>query len=296
MTPQPIYSGKVRDVYDAGDDHLLFVASDRISAFDVVMAEPIPDKGRVLTALSVYWFGELSGVAPSHFVSADLDAFPAALRAIPDLEGRAMLVRRAEMLPVECIVRGYLSGSAWKEYDEKGTMHGVPLPAGMRESERLPEPLFTPSTKADVGHDENISIDEAAALVGPDVIKRAAEISLGLYQRGAAIAAERGIVIADTKFELGFIDGELAVCDEVLTPDSSRFWDVATYEPGTAPPSYDKQPVRDLLDASGWDKRPPPPPLPADVVNASRQRYVAAYERITGKRFDDWLGVASSNQ
>ena len=296
MTPTPMYSGKVRDVYDAGADHLLFVASDRISAFDVVMAEPIPDKGRVLTALSVYWFAELADVAPSHFVSADLDAVPAELRTIPDLEGRAMLVRRAEMLPVECIVRGYLSGSAWKEYRERGTMHGVPLPASMQESEQLPEPVFTPSTKAEVGHDENISVDEAAALVGADVIKRAAEISVALYQRGAVIAADRGIIIADTKFELGFIDGELAVCDEVLTPDSSRFWDVATYEPGSTPPSFDKQPVRDLLDATGWDRRPPPPPLPAEVVAASRQRYVTAYERITGKRFGDWPDVASSDQ
>jgi len=296
VTPTPMYSGKVRDVYDAGADHLLFVASDRISAFDVVMAEPIPDKGRVLTALSVYWFAELADVAPSHFVSADLDAVPAELRTIPDLEGRAMLVRRAEMLPVECIVRGYLSGSAWKEYRERGTMHGVPLPASMQESEQLPEPVFTPSTKAEVGHDENISVDEAAALVGADVIKRAAEISVALYQRGAVIAADRGIIIADTKFELGFIDGELAVCDEVLTPDSSRFWDVATYEPGSTPPSFDKQPVRDLLDATGWDRRPPPPPLPAEVVAASRQRYVTAYERITGKRFGDWPDVASSDQ
>ena len=220
--------------------------------------------------------------------------FPDDLRELPDLEGRAMLVRRAEMLQVECIVRGYLTGSAWKEYREKRTMHGVPLPAGMRESERLPEPLFTPSTKAEQGHDENITVDEAASIVGPDVIKRAAEISLALYQRGAALAAERGIIMADTKFELGFIDGELAVCDEVLTPDSSRFWDVATYEVGSTPPSFDKQPLRDWLEARGWDKRPPPPPLPDDVVAATRERYVAAYERITGESFDRWLRVASS--
>ena len=294
MTPTPVYSGKVRDIYDAGEDHLLFVASDRMSAFDVVMAEPIPDKGRVLTGLSVHWFRELAGVAPSHFVSTDVADFPDDLRELPDLEGRAMLVRRAEMLQVECIVRGYLTGSAWKEYREKRTMHGVPLPAGMRESERLPEPLFTPSTKAEQDHDENITVDEAASIVGPDVIKRAAEISLALYQRGAALAAERGIIIADTKFELGFIDGELAVCDEVLTPDSSRFWDVATYEVGSTPPSFDKQPLRDWLEARGWDKRPPPPPLPDDVVAATRERYVAAYERITGESFDRWLRVASS--
>jgi phosphoribosylaminoimidazole-succinocarboxamide synthase len=294
MSPTPVYSGKVRDIYDAGDDHLLFVASDRMSAFDVVMAEPIPDKGRVLTGLSVHWFRELAGVAPSHFVSTDVATFPLNLRELPDLEGRAMLVRRAEMLPVECIVRGYLTGSAWKDYREKGTMHGVPLPAGMRESERLPEAVFTPSTKAEQGHDENLTVDEAAAIVGPDVIKRAAEISLGLYRRGAALAAERGIIMADTKFELGFIDGELAVCDEVLTPDSSRFWDVATYEVGSTPPSFDKQPLRDWLEARGWDKRPPPPALPDDVVAATRERYVAAYERITGESFDRWLRVASS--
>jgi phosphoribosylaminoimidazole-succinocarboxamide synthase len=206
-----------------------------------------------------------------------------------------MLVRKAEMLPVECIVRGYLSGSAWKEYREKGTMHGVPLPAGMRESERLPEPVFTPSTKAEVGHDENITVDEAANLVGADVIKRAAEISVGLYQRGAALAAERGIIIADTKFELGFIDGELSLCDEVLTPDSSRFWDIATYEPGATPPSFDKQPLRDWLEQQGWDKQPPPPPLPDDVVTATRDRYVAAYERITGASFAQWAGVRVSS-
>jgi len=294
VTPTPVYSGKVRDIYDAGEDHLLFVASDRMSAFDVVMAEPIPDKGRVLTGLSVHWFRELAGVAPSHFVSTDVADFPDDLRELPDLEGRAMLVRRAKMLQVECIVRGYLTGSAWKEYRDTGTMHGVPLPAGMRESERLPEPVFTPSTKAEQGHDENITVDEAASIVGPDVIKRAAEISLALYQRGAALAAERGIIMADTKFELGFIDGELAVCDEVLTPDSSRFWDVATYEVGSTPPSFDKQPLRDWLEARGWDKRPPPPPLPDDVVAATRDRYVAAYERITGEPFDRWLRVASS--
>ncbi len=296
MTPQPAHSGKVRDIYDAGDDHLLFVASDRMSAFDVVMAEPIPDKGRVLTGLSVHWFRELAGAAPSHFVTTEIARFPEELRELPDLEGRSMLVRKAAMLEVECIVRGYLTGSAWKEYRERGTMHGVPLPAGMRESERLPEPVFTPSTKAAQGHDENITVDEAASIVGPDVIKRAAEISLALYQRGAALAAERGIIMADTKFELGFIDGELALCDEVLTPDSSRFWDIATYEVGTTPPSFDKQPLRDWLEARGWDKQPPPPPLPDDVVAATRDRYIAAYERITGESFDRWLRVASSTQ
>ena len=286
-----IYSGKVRDVYDAGDDRLLFVASDRISAFDVVMAEPVPDKGRVLTAMTAFWLDELRDIAPNHLVSVDPADFPAEAAALPDAAGRAMLVRRADMLAIECIVRGYLSGSAWKEYRTSGTMHGSPLPAGLQESDKLPEPVFTPSTKADTGHDENISFEEACDIVGSDVAKAAREISMAAYQRGADLAAERGIVIADTKFELGFIDGELAVCDEVLTPDSSRFWPADQWQPGATPPSFDKQPVRDWLEATGWDKKPPPPPLPADVIDASRKRYVTAYERITGKRFVDWYGV-----
>jgi phosphoribosylaminoimidazole-succinocarboxamide synthase len=286
---KPLYSGKVRDVYDAGDDQLLFVASDRMSAFDVVMAEPIPDKGRVLTAISAYWFEVTAGMAPNHLVStdpadfSDLDA--------DDLAGRSMVVRRAEMLKIECIVRGYLSGSAWKEYKASGTMHGVPLPKGMQESDQLPEPVFTPSTKADTGHDENITVDQAADIVGADVVKEAAEMSLAVYRRGAELAAQKGIIIADTKFELGWIDGELALCDEVLTPDSSRFWDVATYKPGSTPPSFDKQPLRDWLEAQGWDKKPPPPPLPGDVVDATRRRYVDAYERLTGRPFAEWPGV-----
>jgi phosphoribosylaminoimidazole-succinocarboxamide synthase len=289
-TPQPIYSGKVRDIYDAGDDNLLFVASDRISAFDVVMAEPIPDKGRVLTAITAFWLGVTADLVPNHLVSLDPPDMPA------DWVGRTMLVRRAEMLPIECIVRGYLSGSAWKEYRASGTMHGRALPSGLRESERLPEPVFTPSTKftpaeGEVGHDENISFEQAVSLVGREVAERARDISLAVYQRGAELAAARGIVIADTKFELGVIDGELALCDEVLTPDSSRFWDAAAYAPGTTPPSYDKQPVRDWLEATGWDKAPPPPALPQDVVDASRERYATAYERLSGRSFADWPGV-----
>jgi len=289
--PAPTYSGKVRDVYDAGDDRLLFVASDRMSAFDVVMAEPIPDKGRVLTAITAFWLEVMGDLAPNHLVSLDPADFGELGEEIPDVAGRAMLVRRAEMLPVECIVRGYLSGSAWKEYRESATMHGIPLERGLQESARLPEPVFTPSTKAETGHDENISVDQAADLVGADVMKRAAEISLAVYRRGAEWAAPRGIVIADTKLELGFIDGELALCDEVLTPDSSRFWDAATYRPGTAPPSFDKQPVRDWLEATGWDKSPPPPRLPDEVVAATRRRYVAAYERITGRSLSEWPGA-----
>ncbi|MBV9284040.1 MAG: phosphoribosylaminoimidazolesuccinocarboxamide synthase, partial [Acidimicrobiia bacterium] len=223
---KPLYSGKVRDVYDAGDDKLLFVASDRISVFDVVLPEPIPDKGRVLTAISAFWFGETTDILPNHMVSVDTADFPDV--GVDDLAGRSMVVRRAEMLKIECIVRGYLSGSAWKEYKSSGTMHGVPLPKGMQESDQLPEPVFTPSTKADTGHDENITVDQAADIVGADVVKQAAEASIALYRRGAEMALDKGIIIADTKFELGWIDGELALCDEVLTPDSSRFWDTKT--------------------------------------------------------------------
>jgi len=290
----PLYSGKVRDVYDAGDGRLLMVASDRISAFDVVMREPVPDKGRVLTAMSVFWFSLFADLAKNHLISADVADFPAGAQG-PEVVGRSMLCRRADMLPIECIVRGYLSGSAWKEYRSSGTMHGLALPAGLRESDRLPEPVFTPSTKAESGHDVNISFTEAVDLVGHDVATRARDLSLALYSRGAALAAERGIIIADTKFELGFIDGELAVADEVLTPDSSRFWPADAWRSGVTPPSFDKQPVRDYLDAlvidgAPWDKAPPPPPLPAEVVGATRARYVEAYERITGHRFADWPG------
>ena len=289
-----LYSGKVRDVYDAGDDRLLLVASDRISAFDVVMREPVPDKGRVLTAMSVFWFSLFADLAPSHLISADVADFPSGAQSA-EVVGRSMLCRRAEMLPIECIVRGYLSGSAWKEYRESGTMHGVRLPGGLEESSRLPEPVFTPSTKAASGHDVNISFAAAADLMGPSIAERARELSLALYRRGAALAAERGIIIADTKFELGFIDGELAVADEVLTPDSSRFWPADSWQPGATPPSFDKQPVRDYLaglviDGAPWDKSPPPPPLSPAVIAATRARYVEAYERITGRGFADWPG------
>ncbi|MGI8684790.1 MAG: phosphoribosylaminoimidazolesuccinocarboxamide synthase [Acidimicrobiales bacterium] len=291
MTLPHIYSGKVRDVYDAGHDQLLFVASDRVSAFDVVMAEPVPDKGRVLTAMTVFWLEQLADIAPSHLVSADPTHFPAGAGDITDGAGRSMLVRKADMLKIECIVRGYLSGSAWKEYKATGTMHGTPLPAGLEESAQLPEPVFTPSTKADSGHDENITFEEACKIVGDDVAGQARRISLDAYARAAAWTAERGIILADTKFELGFIDGELALCDEVLTPDSSRFWAAADWRPGTTPPSLDKQPLRDWLDVSDWDKTPPPPPLPPEVVTAMRERYISAYDRITDRRFTDWPGV-----
>ncbi|QGG97179.1 phosphoribosylaminoimidazolesuccinocarboxamide synthase [Actinomarinicola tropica] len=289
-----VHRGKVRDVYDAGDGRLLLVASDRISAFDVVMAEPIPDKGRVLTGISSFWSAELADVAPSHVLSTAVADFPDGA-GDPGLAGRAVLCRRAEMLPIECIVRGHLSGSAWKEYRTSGTVHGMPMPSGLQESERLAEPLFTPSIKAEVGdHDENISYDRAVEIVGRDVAERARAISLALYDRGAALAAERGIVVADTKFELGFVDGELVVADEVLTPDSSRFWPADGWEPGGTPPSFDKQPLRDWLDGLDWDKSPPPPSLPPDVVEATRARYVEAFERLTGRSVDDW--VASTRE
>ncbi|MDQ1446249.1 MAG: phosphoribosylaminoimidazole-succinocarboxamide synthase [Acidimicrobiaceae bacterium] len=293
MTLPHIYSGKVRDIYDAGDDRLLMVASDRLSAFDVVMAEPIPNKGRVLTGMTAFWLDLLRDVAPNHLIAVDPAQFPAEAQAIEGVAGRGMLVHKAEMLSIECIVRGYLSGSAWKEYKSSGTMHGTPLPAGLRESDKLPEPVFTPSTKADTGHDENITFEAACGLVGTDVAKRARDLSLAAYDRGAGWAAERGIIIADTKFELGFINGELSLCDEVLTPDSSRFWAADTWSPGSTPPSFDKQPIRDWLESTGWDKNPPPPPLPDEVVTSSADRYAEAYERVTGKRLADWFGASA---
>jgi phosphoribosylaminoimidazole-succinocarboxamide synthase len=287
-----LYSGKVRDIYAVGDDQLLMVTSDRLSAFDVVLGAPILHKGRVLTAISAFWFEALHDVAGSHLVSTDVSSLPPGVaEADPDLAGRMMLCRKAEMLSIECIVRGYLSGSAWKEYKASGTMHGQALPAGLQESDQLPTPVFTPSTKSDV-HDENISFEQAVDLVGAELAHRAREISLELYARGAELARQRGIIIADTKFELGLVDGELVVCDEVMTPDSSRFWPVDEWRPGSTPPSFDKQPVRDYLESLDWDKNPPPPPLPAEVVAATSGRYIEAYERITGRDFSAWPGVA----
>jgi phosphoribosylaminoimidazole-succinocarboxamide synthase len=286
-------SGKVRDIYDAGDGRLLLVTSDRISAFDVIMDEPIPDKGRVLTAMSAFWFEQFADLVPGHLISTDLADLPFD-DPDPSLAGRVMLCRRAEMLPIECIVRGYLTGSAWKEYRTSGTMHGTALPEGLLESAQLPEPVFTPSTKGELGeHDINLSFEEAVDLVGADLAERARDISIKVYQQGAEWAAERGIIIADTKFELGLVDGELILADEVLTPDSSRFWPAEDWEPGRTPPSFDKQPVRDYLDGLDWDKTPPPPPLGDEVVAATRARYVEAYERITGRSFADWPGVGA---
>jgi phosphoribosylaminoimidazole-succinocarboxamide synthase len=284
-----VASGKVRDIYALDERHLLFVTSDRISAFDVVMAERIPDKGRVLTAITAFWLGQLEGVAAHHLVSLEV---PAGIEAAgEDLVGRVMVVRRAEMLPIECIVRGYLSGSAWAEYRHSQSVHGTPLPTGLHQSERLPDAVFTPSTKAAAGHDENISFEAAVDLVGRELAEEARRISLTVYRTAAALAAARGIIIADTKFELGLIDGRLCLCDEVLTPDSSRFWPAESWQPGATPPSFDKQPLRDWLEATGWDKAPPPPVLPPEVVAATRYRYVEAYERLTGRSFSDWPGA-----
>lgn len=286
------YSGKVRDIYVLDEDLWLLVASDRLSAFDVVMAERVPHKGRVLTAMSAYWFSNLPEGVGSHLVSTDvIDVVSDAESA--GLLGRSMICRTAEMLPIECIVRGYLSGSAWKEYRQTQTVHGQPIEAGLVESQQLAEPIFTPSIKAESGHDINISYAEAVNLIGTDAAEMARDISLRLYRSGVERAAQHGIVIADTKFELGYINGEMVVADEVMTPDSSRFWPADDCEPGTTPPSFDKQPVRDFLETLDWDKSPPPPPMPEAVIAATQQRYIDAYERITGLSFADWPGAQS---
>ena len=276
-----VHRGKVRETYEVDADHLLLVASDRLSAFDVVFDQQIPDKGAVLTRLSAWWFEQLAGLGRSHFVSADPDLLPAAARE-PDIASRSMLVRRATRVDAECVVRGYLAGSGWAEYGRSGMICGHGLPPRLREADRLPEPIFTPSTKADVGHDENITRDQLADMVGVDLARQLEERSIALYLEGARRAESVGLILADTKFEFGWIDGELAVIDEVLTPDSSRFWDGARYAPGSSPPSFDKQFVRDFVSASGWDREPPPPVLPDEVISGTRDRYVAAYECITG--------------
>jgi phosphoribosylaminoimidazole-succinocarboxamide synthase len=282
--------GKVRDIYEAGPDRLLMVTSDRISAFDVVLPNPITDKGRVLTGLSLFWFDETGGIVPNHVISASVDEFPSDFSDHRDeLAGRSMLVRRADMIPIECVARGYLSGSGWKEYRSSGEVCGIRLPDGLVESDRLPEPIFTPATKAETGHDENISIERAAEIVGEGLAQRLKELTLAIYEFGAKLAADRGVILADTKFEFGFIDGEIALCDEVMTPDSSRFWPADQYEPGGPQPSFDKQYLRDWLDESGWDHEPPPPELPPELIGQTAVRYREAYERITGEPFDDYL-------
>ena len=279
-----IAQGKVRDIYDAGDDRLLLVASDRISTYDVVHPTPIPDKGKVLTGLTVFWLDQVEDLCPNHLVS---------YTDVPeDVRGRAMLVERLEMLPVECVVRGYITGSGWKDYQAGGAVCGIELPAGLRESDQLPEPIFTPATKAEIGdHDENVDFDRAAEIVGDrGLLEELRRLSIAIYRRGAEHARERGIVLADTKLEFGRRpDGTIVLGDEVLTPDSSRFWPAHGYEPGRSQPSFDKQYVRDWASASGWDKAPPAPALPAEVVEGTRARYLEAYERIAGEPFERWL-------
>jgi phosphoribosylaminoimidazole-succinocarboxamide synthase len=287
----PVRSGKVRDLFDAGHD-LVIVATDRISAFDYVLGSGIPDKGKVLTQLSTFWFDLTAGVVPNHLLSIDPEAFPPDLRTYADvLRGRSMLVRRTEPVPIECVVRGYLVGSGWAEYRKTGTVCGIRLPEGLREADRLPEPIFTPSTKAESGHDVNISQEEAGRLVGRDLIDRLARLSLQVYSMGAAHAETRGIIVADTKFEFGVVrDGgreQVLLIDEVLTPDSSRFWPADGYKPGGSQPSFDKQFVRDYLEHIKWNKQPPVPSLPDDVIARTREKYVEALSRLAGHGVDE---------
>ena len=285
-------SGKVRDIYEVDEQHLLLVTSDRISAFDVVLDDPIPGKGEVLTALTQFWLERLEDLIPHHLVGWRASELPPPAR---HLAGRAMLVRRLEMVPVECVARGYLVGSGWKEYQASGSVCGVPLPAGLREADRLPEPIFTPATKAGPGeHDENISEAEVARRVGADLAARLREATLELYRRGAEHAAACGILLADTKFEFGLDGGALVLADEVLTPDSSRFWPADAWSPGRTPPSFDKQGVRDWLASQDWDRRPPAPRLPGEVIAATADRYREAYERLAGRSLESWLSEARS--
>lgn len=274
--------GKVRDIYELGEN-LLIVSTDRLSAFDVVLSDGIPDKGRVLNLLSFFWFRRFGRLVPNHMIGIELDGLPKGLdRYRETLEGRSMIVRRAKPLPVECVVRGYLAGSAWTEYQKDGRVTGIPLPSGLEQATKLPEPIFTPATKAATGHDENISFQEMVGLVGEDIAHRVRRISLDLYKNAAAYALERGIIIADTKFEFGMIDNRLVLIDEVLTPDSSRFWSVAEYRLGISPPSFDKQFVRDWLISQRWNKQPPVPRLPAEVIAGTTARYREAYRLLTG--------------
>ena len=281
--------GKVRDVYEvrrldgtpSGD--LVMVASDRLSAFDVVLPTPIPQKGRVLTQLSNFWSARTRSILPNHVVETVLDHFPEPFRSVPELKGRSVLVKRCDRVDIECVARGYVSGSAWAEYAKHGTIAGERMPAGMKESERLGDPIFTPATKAITGHDENISRAQLAAMVGADLARRLEDVTIALYRAAHAYALGRGLILADTKFELGFHSGELTLIDEVLTPDSSRYWDAERYRPGATPPSFDKQYVRDFLVASGWNREPPAPALPQEVVEGTSQRYLECYERVVGR-------------
>jgi len=276
-------SGKVRDIYDL-DDNLLIVATDRISAFDYVLPNPIPDKGRILTGLSAFWFDFMANIVPNHLISCSIDDLPPELqRQRRKLEGRFMLVMKAEVIEVECVARGYLAGSGWKEYKEKGTVCGIRLPKGLVEAQELPEPIFTPATKARTGHDENISMAAVEDMVGEEMAERLAETSLAIYDRAKEYGKERGVIIADTKFEFGMVDDELILIDELLTPDSSRFWPAETYCPGGPQKSYDKQFVRDYLESIQWDKKPPVPELPEDVIAKTREKYLDAYRSLVGK-------------
>ena len=281
-------SGKVRDVYQLGSDHLLFVATDRISAFDYVLATGIPNKGRVLTQISLFWFDFLKDIVPNHLVTADLSRYPTEIQQhAGQLRGRSMLVQRAEMFPVECVVPGYLSGSGWKEYRATGSVCGIKLPAGLRESEELPEPIFTPATKATTGHDENISFEAMTRLVDPEDARQLRDLSLAIYRKAAAYARQKGIIIADTKFEFGRTAAGITLADEVLTPDSSRFWPADKYSPGMSQQSYDKQYVRDYLEEIRWNKLPPAPTLPAEVARRTSEKYVESYRRLTGRGLDE---------
>lgn len=274
--------GKVREVYEAGDGKLVMVASDRLSAFDVVLPTPIPEKGRVLTQLSNFWFDRTKAIVPNHIVETDLAKFPEPFRSRPELRERSVLAKKCERVDIECVARGYVSGSAWAEYRKDGTIAGERMPRGLQESEKLPEPIFTPATKAMTGHDENISRAQLAAIVGHERAKQLEDVTLALYRWAHSYALGRGVILADTKFEFGFDGGTLTLIDEVLTPDSSRYWDAAKYRPGETPPSFDKQYLRDFLTASGWNKEPPAPKLPPEVVSGTTQRYLECYERIVG--------------
>ena len=282
-----VHRGKVRDVYEAGDERLLLVATDRLSAFDCILPNPIPDKGVILTQLSAFWFEKLKALTANHLITANFDEMPEAVKENPELKGRSTLVKRTKVFPVECVVRGYLEGSGWKDYQSTGKICGHTLPENLRQCDRLPEPLFTPATKAATGHDENISEAEAADIIGAEYAATLKRLSLSIYKTASEYALSRGIIIADTKFEFG-IDGEgqILLIDEVLTPDSSRFWSVETYSPGHAQPSFDKQFVREYLEGLDWDKRPPAPELPAGIVEATRDRYLRAFELLTGRALE----------
>jgi phosphoribosylaminoimidazole-succinocarboxamide synthase len=282
-----LYSGKVRELYEVGHDRLLIVASDRVSVFDVVLPDDIPDKGRVLTALSWFWFEETKGlgIVDNHAISCDPTDFP---ETAGNVAGRAMLVHTTQPIRLECVVRGYLFGSAWREYRERGTINGMPAPTGLREAEKLPQPLFTPTTKAEEGHDEALGPEDAMALVGRERYEELRDVATRLYEFGAEYAATRGVILADTKFEFGERDGELLLIDECMTPDSSRYWPADEYEVGTSPPSFDKQYVRDYMDSIGWDHVPPAPHLSQEAIENTRARYLEAYQTLTGLDFDDW--------